>query len=62
MENKYYTVKDIQIITGCTEINAYQIIQELNKEIEIKYKQYQPSTFKDRVSQDYFMKRMEMNL
>ena len=58
----YYTIKDIQLITGCTKTNAQNIIQQLNKEIELKYKEYHPSTFTDKVSKDYFVKRMEIKL
>lgn len=64
MENSYYTVKDIELITGLNEVTAYNIIKELNTEIKDKYKDYQiePLVFNDKIEKNYFLKRMEIEL
>lgn len=64
MENSYYTVKDIELITGFNEVKAYNIIKALNDEIKDKYKDYQikPLVFNDKIEKVYFLKRMEIEL
>ena len=64
MNNEYYTVNDIQLITGLNEIQAYHIIKILNDEIKDRYESYsvKPLIFVDKIDKQYFLKRMEIRL
>lgn len=59
---EYYTVKDIQIMTGLSEVKIMDIIKILNDEIESKYDGYsiKPLLFKDKIEKTYFMKRVDI--
>lgn len=59
MENQYYTILDIQIITGCNKYEASRIIKELNGELKIKFKDTSIKDLicKGRVLKDYFINR-----
>ena len=61
---EYYTVKDIQILTGYEEKKIYSLIEKLNKEIQEHYKTYpiKPLIFVDKIEKLYFLKRMEIEL
>ncbi len=61
---EYYTVSDIQILTGYKEVEVYDLIERLNNEIKEKYKTYQlkPLIFVDKIEKKYFLKRMEIEL
>lgn len=61
---EYYTVSDIQILTGYKEAEAYDLIEKLNKEIKQRYKTYpiKPLIFVDKIEKNYFLKRMEIEL
>jgi len=64
MESKYYNLEDIKMITGLSEIEAYKIIEKLNNELKLIYKNYQlkPVIKQGLVAKDYFIKRMEIGI
>jgi len=61
MENEYYTVSDIEIITGYDEEDVLFIIKQLNEEIMKKYisSQVKPLLFDRMIEKEYFLKGME---
>jgi len=61
MENDYYTVSDIEIITGYDEEDVLFIIKQLNEEIMKKYisSQVKPLLFDEMIEKEYFLKGME---
>jgi len=61
MENEYYTVSDIEIITGYDEEDVLYIIKKLNEEIKQKYisSQIKPLLFDRMIQKEYFLKGME---
>ena len=59
---KFYTIKDIQLLTGVSKRKALLIIKKLNKEIKERYKNYEPIIFEDKIEKIYFIKRMEFEL
>lgn len=65
MESKYYNAKQISEMTGYSINKAYQIIKDLNVEINYKYKDVseneRPLIFNGRVLKSYFDKKCEVN-
>jgi len=61
MENDYYTVSDIEIITGYDEEDVLFIIKQLNEEIMKKYisSQVKPLLFDEMIEKEYFLRGME---
>lgn len=59
---EYYTIKDIQLLTGFSKRKTYGIIKKINLEIKQKYKNYSPVIFKNKIEKNYFIKRMEIEL
>lgn len=59
---EFYTIKDIQLLTGVSKRKAQLIIKELNKEIKERYKNYKPVIFENKIEKIYFIKRMEFEL
>lgn len=59
---EFYTIKDIQLLTGISKRKALLIIKKLNKEIKERYKNYEPIIFEDKIEKIYFIKRMEFEL
>lgn len=61
MENEYYTVTDIELITGYDEEDILFIIKQLNEEIKNKYisSQIKPLLFETMIQKEYFLKGME---
>lgn len=61
MENKYYTIKDIEILTGYDEEDILVIIKKLNEEIMMKYSssQVKPLLFDRMIEKKYFLRGME---
>ena len=59
---EFYTIKDIQLLTGVSKRKALLIIKKLNKEIKERYKNYEPIIFEDKIEKIYFIKRMEFEL
>ena len=59
---EYYTVKDLQLLTGYSKKKIYSIIKKLNKEKLSQYKKYNPVIFDDKIEKIYFIKRMEFEL
>ncbi len=61
---EYYTINDIQILTGYDEKKIRLIIKKINEEIEEKYRNniLKPLLFVDKVEKKYFLKRMENKL
>lgn len=59
---EFYTIKDIQLLTGVSKRKALFIIKKLNKEIKERYKNYEPIIFEDKIEKIYFIKRMEFEL
>lgn len=59
---EFYTIKDIQLLTGVSKRKALLIIKRLNKEIKERYKNYEPIIFEDKIEKIYFIKRMEFEL
>lgn len=61
MENKYYTIKDIEIITGYDEEDILVIIKKLNEEIIKKYSssKEKPILFDRMIEKKYFLRGME---
>lgn len=53
MNRPYYTNKEVQILLGVAETKAYQIIRQLNRELEEKGY----ITVKGKVSRRYFNER-----
>lgn len=64
MENKYYTIDDIQTIMGISKLEAGNLIRKLNAELKIMYEFYQikPLIKKGLIAKDYFIKRMEIEI
>ena len=64
MESKYYTAKDIATMTGYSIGKAYQIIKNLNIEINMKYKNVpkseRPLLLDGRILKSYFDKKCEV--
>ena len=59
---EFYTIKDIQLLTGVSKRKALLIIKKLNKEIKERYKNYEPIIFEDKIEKIYFIKRIEFEL
>lgn len=61
MENKYYTIEDIELITGYDEEDILVIIKKLNEEIMKKYSssQVKPLLFDTMIEKKYFLRGME---
>lgn len=59
---EYYTIKDIQILTGYSKRKVSLIIKKMNQEIKEKYKEYKPIVFENKIEKIYFIKRMEIEL
>ena len=59
---EFYTIKDIQLLTGVSKRKALLIIKKLNKEIKERYKNYEPIIFEYKIEKIYFIKRMEFEL
>lgn len=59
---EYYTVKDLQLLTGYSKKKIYSIIKKLNKEKLNQYKKYNPVIFDNKIEKIYFIKRMEFEL
>lgn len=61
MENEYYTIDDIELITGYDEKDILVIIQKINEEIMKKYEssQVQPLLFDRMIEKKYFLRGME---
>lgn len=59
---EFYTIKDIQLLTGVSKRKALLIIKKLNKETKERYKNYEPIIFEDKIEKIYFIKRMEFEL
>ena len=59
---EYYTIKDIQILTGYSKRKVSLIIKKMNQEIKEKYKEYKPIVFENKIEKIYFIKRMEIGL
>ena len=59
---EFYTIKDIQLLTGVSKRKALLIIKKLNKEIKERYKNYEPIIFEDKIEKIYFIKRMGFEL
>ena len=59
---EYYTVKDLQLLTGYSKKKICSIIKKLNKEKLSQYKKYNPVIFDDKIEKIYFIKRMEFDL
>ena len=56
MEKTFYDAKDIVKILGCKESKAYEIIKQLNQDLEEKYKKEgkKITTFRGKVLIWYF--------
>ena len=59
---EYYTIKDIQLLTGYSRRKVSLIIKKMNQEIKEKYKEYKPIVFENKIEKIYFIKRMEIGL
>ena len=59
---EYYTIKDIQLLTGYSKRKVYLLIKKLNQEIKERYKDYKPVIFEKKKKKIYFIKRMEIEL
>lgn len=61
MDNKYYTIKDIELITGYDEEDILVIIKKINEEVKKKYSssQVQPLLFDRMIEKKYFLRGME---
>ncbi len=59
---EYYTIKDIQLLTGYSKRKVYLLIKKLNQEIKERYKDYKPVIFENKIEKIYFIKRMEIEL
>ena len=59
---EYYTIKDIQLLTGYSKRKVYLLIKKLNQEIKERYKDYKPVIFVNKIEKIYFIKRMEIEL
>lgn len=61
---EYYTINDIQILTGYPEKKIRLIIKKMNNEIIQKYKnkKVKPLLFGDKIEKKYFLRRMEIEL
>ena len=59
---EYYTIKDIQLLTGYSKRKVYLLIKKLNQEIKERYKDYKPVIFENQIEKIYFIKGMEIEL
>ena len=59
---EYYTIKDIQLLTGYSKRKVCLIIKRLNHELKERYKDYKPVIFKNKIEKIYFIKRMGTEL
>lgn len=59
---EYYTIKDIQLLTGYSKRKVCLLIKKLNQEIKERYKNYKPVIFENKIEKIYFIKRMEIEL
>lgn len=61
MENEYYTIDDIELITGYDEEDILFIIKKLNEEIKNKYSSscVKPLLFDRMIEKKYFLRGME---
>ena len=59
---EYYTINDIQILTGYTKNQIRLIIKKFNDEIMEKYQneKFKPLLFGDKIEKKYFLRRMEI--
>ncbi len=59
---EYYTINDIQILTGYTKNQIRLIIKKFNDEIMEKYQneKLKPLLFGDKIEKKYFLRRMEI--
>ena len=64
MEKKFYSVKDVEALTGFSKSKAYKIIKDLNIEIKEKEqnKEEKSLIFDGRINKEYFDKRMKVNI
>ena len=64
MESKYYSAKEVALMTGYSIGKAYQIIKNLNVEINMKYKNVpeseRPLLLDGRILKSYFDKKCEV--
>ena len=61
MENKYYTITDIELITGYDEEDILVLIRKFNEEVKKKYSssQIKPLLFDRMIEKKYFLRGME---
>lgn len=61
MENKYYTITDIELITGYDEEDILVLIRKFNEEVMKKYSssQIKPLLFDRMIEKKYFLRGME---
>lgn len=61
MENKYYTITDIELITGYDEEDILVLIRKFNEEVMKKYSssQVKPLLFDRMIEKKYFLRGME---
>ncbi len=61
---EYYTINDIQILTGYNKKQILNIINKLNQEIKEQYKnkKIKPVIFDNKIEKKYFLRRMEIEL
>lgn len=61
---EYYTINDIQILTGYNKKQILNIINKLNQEIKEQYKnkKIKPIIFDNKIEKKYFLRRMEIEL
>ena len=59
MENNYYTILDIQILTGYDKDKVSQLIKLLNQELNEKFKNknIKPMIYDNKILKDYFLRR-----
>lgn len=64
MESKYYSAKEVALMTGYSIGKAYQIIKKLNIEINMKYKDVpeneRPLLLEGKILKSYFDKKCEV--
>lgn len=61
---EYYTINDIQILTGYNKKQISDMINKFNQEIKEKYKnkKIKPLIFDNKIEKKYFLRRMEIEL
>lgn len=61
MENKYYTITDIEIITGYDEEDILILIKKFNEEVMKRYSssRVKPLLFDRMIEKKYFLRGME---